>query len=269
MRLHHSRTKRRKFIVAVVVVAAIIVLHFVGILRPVENAIMYVVSPVFRTTGNASSGMRDTFGTLGNIRNLAKENEELKNKLENLEAENAQLAEIERENDALRELSNFPAREEYVLEPSFVIGYDPTSFTEYLTIDKGSESGIEENDPVVTESGNLIGRVQEVGWRSSKVLLITDSLSTVNAVVQDTRASGIVKGEHGLGMRMELIPQEEVIKVSDRVVTSGLSGVFPKGLTIGEIEDVQQKENELFQEARIRPFITFRNIEIAFVIKDF
>lgn len=269
MKAGSIRNPNRKAFIAIFIVTVLIVLHFIGWLRPVENFAIYITSPIFRGGNQATQSVSGFFQFLGSIGDLADENEVLKDKVEKLESENARLTEVERENKALRELSDFSAKEDFVLESAFVVGYDPTSFTEYLTIDKGTERKIEVGDPVVSQSGNLIGRVSEVGWKNAKVLLLTDSSSSVNVVVQDTRASGILKGEHGLGMVMELIPQEEVIKNGDRVVTSGLSGIFPKGLVVGEIEDVTQTENELFQEARIRPFVSFRDIEIAFVLTEF
>ncbi|MFC1640829.1 rod shape-determining protein MreC [Patescibacteria group bacterium] len=264
-----QQKNQTRIIIIFMVVFVLIVLHFFGVLRPVEDGVMYVIRPVFKTTTGAAQSASSSFGLLGSIGDLASENNDLRQELEVLEADIAQLNELKKENDALREQLKFSKRQDFELEPTFIIGYDPTSFTEYLTIDKGSESGIGEDDPVITESGILIGRIAEVGWKTSKILLTIDSSSKINAVVQDSRASGIVNGEHGLGLVMDLIPQDKVIKQGDTVVTSGLGATFPKGLIIGKIETMSQSKNELFQMARVKPITSFRDIEIAFVIKEF
>lgn len=251
------------------VIALLTLTHWFGWLRPIENLVVYITRPVTSTVFHASGNIGNAVRFFASIGKLADENNDLQKKVEQLSSENAKLREVERENVALREQLHFTEKQKFVSEPSFVIGSDPTSFTEYLTIDKGNEAGIEVNDPVITENGILVGRIAEVGWKSSKVLLVIDSSSSVNAIVQESRASGVVRGEHGLGLRMDLIPQDKVIKTGDRVVTSGLGEIFPKGLVLGEIENVTQQENELFQTARISPLVSFHDIEIVFVIKEF
>ncbi len=269
-RIHNQKVVRplRVFVVAGIVVV-LMLFHLVGWLRPVENAIVFVAKPVITFATKATRSVTGTFSFLGSIGHLASDNDSLQSKVEKLEAENARLAEVDKENSVLRSQLKFQSKQKYDEEPSFVIGYDPTSFTEYLTIDKGTESGIQDGDPVITDSGLLVGQISEAGWKSSKVLLVTDSNSSINAIVQDSRASGIVKGDHGIGLEMGLIPQDEVIKVGDRVVTSGLGGEFPKGLVLGAVETVSEQANELFQNARLKPAVSFRDVEIVFVIKSF
>lgn len=256
-------------VAVVAIITLLVLLHLFGWLRPIENFLVYVGKPVISATSRATRSVSGSFSFLGSIGHLASENDSLKQQVEKLQAENARLSEVDKENSALRSQLKFQGKQPYEEVPSFVIGYDPTSFTEFLTIDKGTESGIKNGAPVITDSGLLVGQVREAGWRSSKVLLTTDSNSSINAVVQDSRASGIVKGDHGLGLTMGLIPQDEVIKEGDRVVTSGLGGEFPKGLVLGEVQSVSQQANELFQTARLKPAVSFRDVEIVFVIKSF
>ena len=264
-----NQKRRGRVFLLVSALVLLIILHFVGILRPVEDAARFVLQPVFRVTHSAAQSVGDAFRFFGSIGGLASENGALKKQVEKLQAESAGRQEVEKENEALRAQLKFSQKQSFTLQPTFVIGYDPTSFTEYLTLDKGSESKIAVHAPVITESGILIGRVVEVGWKTSKILLITDSTSSLNGVIQDSRATGLIKGDHGLGLVMDLIPQEEVVKKGDRVVTSGLGGTLPKGLAIGEIESVNQSPNELFQTARIKPYTSLRDVEIAFVITSF
>lgn len=264
-----SRFRPLRAIIFGSVIFVLVVTHLLGWLRPVENFLVLIGKPVISGVTNAARSVTGSFSFLGSIGHLASENDSLKQQVEKLQAENARLSEVDKENVALRSQLKFQGKQPYNEEPSFVIGYDPTSFTEFLTIDKGTESGIKNGDPVITDSGLLVGQVQQAGWKSSQVLLTTDSNSSINAVIQDSRASGIVKGDHGLGLTMSLIPQDEVVKEGDRVVTSGLGGEFPKGLVLGEVQSVSQLPNELFQTARLKPAVAFRDIEIVFVIKGF
>jgi len=264
----HTRRRGRVFVLVSAFVV-LVLLHSIGWLRPIEDGVRFVLQPVLRVSHNAAQSVFEAFHFFGSIGNLASENGSLKKQVEQLQSESAQLQEVQRENAALRSQLKFSQKQSFTLEPTFVIGYDPTSFTEYLTLDKGSESKIAVNNPVITDSGILIGRVAEVGWKTSKVLLVTDSTSSVSTTIQDSRATGLVHGDHGLGLVMELIPQDEVVKSGDRVVTSGLGGTFPKGLALGEVESVSQSANELFQTARIKPYTSLHDVEIAFVITSF
>lgn len=266
-----NRTRNRplRAIIIGVFVVLIMIFHMIGWLRPVENFLVFMGKPVISGTTNIAKSVTDSFSFFGSIGHLASENDTLKQQLEKLQAENARLSEVDKENGALRSQLQFQEKQPYDEEPSFVIGYDPTSFTEFITIDKGTEVGIKKGNPVITDSGLLVGQIEEAGWKSSTVLLTTDSSSSINAVVQDSRASGIVKGDHGISLSMGLIPQDEVLKEGDRVVTSGLGGEFPKGLVLGEIENISEQANELFQTAQLKPAVSFRDIEIVFVIKSF
>jgi rod shape-determining protein MreC len=125
--------------------------------------------------------------------------------------------------------------------------------------------------PVVTPQG-LVGRVTSVGIHWSKVLLIIDPSSSVSAVVQSTRATGVVRGVTGDpngSLVMKYVPQGEAIKVGDVILTSGLGGNFPKRLVIGEVIKVYKQDIELFQEAVIKPSVDFTRLEFVMVLKNY
>jgi rod shape-determining protein MreC len=109
--------------------------------------------------------------------------------------------------------------------------------------------------------------VVEVEQYNAKVLLISDSDSMVNAITQDSRVSGIVKGTTGLGLDMEMIPINKEIKTGETVLTSGRNDNFPAGLIIGKISDVILKETDIFQKAAIQSAVNFSELESVFVIK--
>jgi rod shape-determining protein MreC len=139
----------------------------------------------------------------------------------------------------------------------------------YIIVDKGSDKGIRTGMPAVVSDGILIGRVTDVYSNTAKITLITDPASAINAEVQDSSSKGIVNGEYGLGIKMNMISQAQEIKESDLVVTSGLGGEMPRGLVIGKIGRINQSKDKLFQEASVLPEANFSDLRIIFVVKKF
>jgi rod shape-determining protein MreC len=122
--------------------------------------------------------------------------------------------------------------------------------------------------PVITDRG-LVGRISDVGATWSRVLLIIDPQSTVNALTQSTRASGAVQGQADGSLVMRSIPQEDAVSVGDTVFTSGLGGNFPRQLLIGQIVEAERKDYELYQSAIVQPTVDFDHLEVVLIIADF
>jgi len=197
------------------------------------------------------------------------ENEELQALVDKLIIENVRLREAEIENVTLREQLNFKqANPSFELLSAQVIGRDPTNLLSYLIIDRGSAEGVTVGIPVLTNRG-LVGRITETNPHSSKVLLITEVSSSVNALIQESRATGVVQGRIGQRLVMRYIQQGEDIKVDDLVLTSGLGGNFPTRLIIGQVTAVRKKDVELFQEAKVRPAVNFQELEMVMVLTSF
>ncbi len=256
------------FIISISIVILLIILHIFGILGPVEGAVVRVFSPFqkyFYATGSKFSGSLRFFSS---IKNLKKENKELYDKVSSLTFENSKLERLEKENQQLRDQLGLIKKEEFNLVAANIIGQDPNNLIQFINIDKGSNNKIEENQPVIIANNFLIGKITEVTPTSSKIILITDSYSKINAQIQEAEANGIVKGEHGLGLMMEMIPQDKIIKRNDKVITSGISSDFPIGLYIGEVEEVNTADNELFQKARIKSSVDFKGLRVVFIIID-
>jgi len=133
----------------------------------------------------------------------------------------------------------------------------------------GSLQGVEIGMPVVSGGAGLVGRISQVGPRTSEVQLLTDTDSAVAALLQTSRVTGLVVGQPDSTLQMEYIPQEEQIDVGDIVLTSGLGGVLPKGLVIGQVTEVLQMDYALFQSATVRPAIDFSRLELVLVITEF
>ncbi|MEA3346206.1 MAG: rod shape-determining protein MreC [Chloroflexota bacterium] len=248
-------------------------LNELGYLEPIQRWILRLLAPPQRTLASITGGVSEFFTTLRELGTLRRENEVLRELADKLMIENVRLKEAEAENEELRRLLKFTRanpRQEYRAAEVIgrVIGRDPSSFLSYLTIDVGEEEGIETGMPVVTDRG-LVGRVAEAGLSSSKVLLIIDARSSVNALFQSTRASGMVEGVLGGGLVMKYVSQDQPVSVGDVVLTSGLGGNFPKGLVIGQVLAVHQRDVEMFQQAQVQPTVDFSCLERVLVITGF
>ncbi|HLC39032.1 MAG TPA: rod shape-determining protein MreC [Patescibacteria group bacterium] len=251
-------------ILALVIIASLIIpkKYF---LTPVKGAAMTVLAPIQKIVSGSGKSIYDFFSTISKISRLAKENDQLRLEKDRLVEKNTALVEAQKENEILRSELNFRNSNPYKLLPVNVIGKDPTNVQESLTIDAGTKDGLKEGMPVVS-AGILVGKISEVHYTSSNVLLVTNPNSVVNAMLQESRAYGLVRGELGFGLVMESIPQETKINVGDRVITSGLGGIFPKGLIIGQVLEIISKQGDIFKSASLKPDLDLSKLEIAFVI---
>lgn len=268
--LHKSRAVPYLLIAATLLA---IVLHEVGYLQSVEDIVLRLITPVQRRFSALAYTVGETLQTLRDLGTLRQENARLRRENDALTIENVQLKEAEAENERLRHLLDFARA-----NPTYdyrggeviarVIGHDPSIYLDFIVIDLGERQGVRSGMPVVTERG-LVGRVAQVHDTTAEVLLITDVNSAVTALVQNSRATGVVRGVAGGGLLLDHVPQDVAVHEGEIVITSGMGGVFPKGLVIGQISKVYQQDYEMFQQARVRPTVDFRNLEQVLVITNF
>jgi len=255
-----------------------------GYLTPVENALHYVLDPLQRVFARTAAATGDLFQTVRQVRELRARVEELQAQVDALTVENIRLREYEADVQQFRAMLNFVSeypisvplgadvigREACATFPcGEVVGTDPNPYLRYVTINVGTLQGVKVGMPVVSNGPGLVGRIAQVGPRTAKVQLLTDPESAVAALLQTSRVTGLVVGKPDSTLRMEYIPQEESISVGDIVLTSGLGGVMPKGLVIGQVAEVQQMDYALFQAAIVRPAIDFSRMELVLVITTF
>ncbi len=255
-----------------------------GLLAPVESAAHYVLDPLQRVASSVTEGSGGIFRTIRETRELRAEVQELEAQVDALSVENVRLREYETEAEELRALLNFVS--EYPISAHLgaevvsreacetypcgdMVGLEPNPYLRYVTINVGARQGAEVGMSVVTGGAGLLGRIAEVAPRTAKVQLLSDPDSSVAALLQTTRATGLVVGQPDGTLQMQFIPQEEEVTVGDIVLTSGLGGVMPKGLVIGQVVEVQKREYETFQTATVRPAVDFTRFELALVITDF
>lgn len=262
-----------RLIILVLVAVLLMALQQTGRLGTIEGAVALVMSPGQQGLSSITDRIVQTVSALGSFQVLQERTAELESINRSLLAENLRLQEIERENQRLRELLSFgETRPGIELRGgqiiARVIGRDSNNFLNFVMVDLGSRHGIEVGMPVLNNEG-LVGRVSEVTNTSSKILLISDPLSTVNAILQSSRLTGVVNGVVGDNPVMGFIPQGSLVGVGEVVLSSGLGGNFPKGIPIGQVIEVRQRDFEVFQEAVVRPIADFDRLEFVLIVTNF
>jgi len=244
-----------------------------GQLRPIQNFLARLTSPVQITTSGLTHSFNTLWDGLVGFRTTQQRLTELEKINGSLTVENLRLQEVEQENEQLRGLLAF-AQE----RPSFelrggqiiarVIGWDSNNFLNYIMLDLGRVHGMATGMPVLTNQG-LVGRVSEVTDVTAKVLLITDPSSSINVLLQSSRLNGMLAGQPGADPIVDFIPQGETFSVGEIVVTSGLGGRFPKGIPVGQVVEIQQKDFEQSQRAVVRPTVNLDRLELVLVVTNF
>jgi rod shape-determining protein MreC len=250
----------------------------IGLSRPAENILSIPFSLIQRASAGVVRNVNTFLRTAGDFQNLERRNEELERALVNYQSEIVQLREIKAEYDRLTALMNYRSlNADQKTIVATVIGRDTTGLVRAISIDRGSRDGITVGMPVITELG-LVGRVNRVAATSAQVQLIIDVNSFVNARLQtpaqdlagpDNRTEGAVQGTPAGGLQMIFIPLNDAIQDGDSVVTSGLGGVFPRGILIGQITSKRLDDSQLFQSAEVRSLIDFTRLEMVMVITNF
>lgn len=266
MRFIYTPTFRRMFI-AFVLVALFIIADTMGYLSWVKSVFQNGVGKTSQSVSGGINSVKDFFKILGTISSLAKENAQLNQQINELAFENARLQSAKTENVTLRRALSFVEQADYDTIPALVQAQDPTGFSQVIVIDKGQVEGVSLGQSVIVSPGLLVGRITKTYRNSSEVTLITDPNITINGEVADSGARGLVKGEHGLSLTLDLVTQNEVIKPGDKIITSGLSGDFPRGLLVGEINAIKTGASELFQQAYVAPVADLKNLKFVFVVK--
>lgn len=141
-----------------------------------------------------------------------------------------------------------------------VIDSDRTSVFKTLLINKGTTEGLRVGLPVLADQG-VVGRIIETSWHASRVLLLIDENSNIDALIQRTRAQGILQGAGSAGCNLKYIPRTENVQTGDVVLSSGLAGVFPKGLLLGVVTGTSGQEGGLFQKIDVASAVDFSKLE--------
>ena len=248
----------------------LIVVSRVGALSPLENAVLAVTSPAQEALRSAAEPAADFFSSLGEGNQLKDENRRLRAENDRLSAEAARLKENEIRLQELRQLLQVKeSRPEQEFLAANIFARDPGNLREVVAIDRGRSDGLREGMVVMTEGGSLVGRVTKLLDDYAWVTLITDPDSAVSAMVQETRAQGVVAGSYSRRLTMEFLRQGAVVDAGNVVVTSGVGGNFPPGLLIGRVVAVESARQEVFKDVSVEPVASLSRLETVLVLTSF
>ena len=240
----------------------------VGVLSPFQSVFLRVTSPVESVLNTVFRPVATLLSDAGNSRDIRDENNRLR--IENEELRN-QVAELQQNGEQIKELQdalNLQQGDTSVTHVAAnIVHRDASPFTDVVTIDKGSNDGIQVGMVVVSTRGTLMGKVTNVTGRNSFVRLITDTQSTVSAEIFETGADGSVKGTPNRGLEFALAQGE--IQVGDTVVTAGLGGGYPRGLPIGRVSAVSGTNQDLYKKVTVEPGVRIGTAETVLVNTTF
>jgi len=230
---------------------------FLRATQPLESATMAVFRPVatFLSDAGSLNDLQDQ-----NAR-LRIENEELRNRVSELEQDTQRLKELE---SALGVTQGDTKRQ---LLAANVTHRDASPFTEVVSIDRGAADGIKNGMVVLSARGTLLGTVTEVFADRSFIRLVTDSRSKVNAQVLESQSDGLVRGTPNRGLSFDLAQGD--IKVGDTVITSGLGGNYPQGIPIGRVSEVSGTAQDLFRKVKVEPGVRLSTAQTVLVLLSF
>ncbi|MDQ2964949.1 MAG: rod shape-determining protein MreC [Chloroflexota bacterium] len=240
----------------------------------VERGINSAVRPIQGALNAIAAGVSSALGGLGEIDQLRTDHARLHEESDRLAAENARLQEIRRENELLAGLLQVHNGFDHETVAVQVIARESSEFRQLVTVDKGTDDGIARGDVVIAKGGSLAGRIVEIGPNFAKVLLITDTDSTVTGQLPSA-ATGEVRGQVNGVLVMGRIDATEQVQLGSEVVTAGIQlaggalSAFPKGLLIGQVIDVQHDPNAILQTAYLMPAAELDRLEWALVITDY
>lgn len=269
--LHNARQSTGERPLIVLCVISLLLLTFylregdTGPIHAVRGGVMTVTSPV-RMLGSAVAA---PFGALGNIaQNATASSEtlsELKKRNEELTAQVAELSEAQETAERLEKLVGLKSTYSLESTAARIIGSTGDAWTDSVIIDKGSASGFEVGMPVCS-SGGVIGQIIEVSANTSTVRLITDDQSGVSAMIQGSRAQGVLQGQADGTLRLEYVVSDAEVATGDIVITSGIGGTFPKGLPLGTVASIDRAPNAVYYTIVVRAASSAESNEEVLVI---
>jgi rod shape-determining protein MreC len=262
-------TKRLAVVLFALLLAALFLLpgQSQGILQFLGGPLGQVLSIPLEAFSSLDRGMREIWDGYAALRGIREENRQLRKELEFVQGQNNQLREAAVATQRLEAILNFKQRSIPDMVAAQVIGRDATNWYRGIILNKGEQEGVRAEMGVITPAG-VVGRVVKATSSSSVVLLMTDPNNAIAAMVQGTRDEGIVEGTRNGRARMKYIPLLSTVHPGDRVITSGLTGSFPRGLAIGVMTHIEKEEGDLFRSAELEPEVDMTKLDEVLVIRS-
>jgi rod shape-determining protein MreC len=264
-------TNRRVVIVSVasfIVLAGLVLTLSPHNMRRLQAGFLGIISPFLKTGSTLEKKYRDFREGLQTLEQLERENKSLHVTNKELSATNQTLRGLEAENNRLRNALGYKERAVFTLVPARIIARDASTWYNSVTIDRGSDEGLKEDMPVLTEEG-LVGKTNVVSAHSATVILLSDENCRVAANVENSREQGIAQGERTSSnaipqISLNFLSKTANLKSGQKVHTSGVGGVFPAGVLVGTVREF--KSLELSGQASIVPAVDLTTLEDVFVV---
>ncbi|MFA5076390.1 MAG: rod shape-determining protein MreC [Patescibacteria group bacterium] len=258
-----QKKKFRWWLIVIVTLGLLIFLYFLGVADWFLGVFARVASPFQGTFYQAGI----TLNQYQSKEELARENAELKQQLEEISLDTSQLRTLEVENQILRQQLNFVEEKAYNFVTARVISATTDANFAGVIINRGADDGIKIGVPAIVGDGIIVGKIVAVQSHTSILMFLTDNESKVASTIQNlNRTVGVVIGEHSLSIKMEMIPKSEEIQTGDLVVTSGLEGDIPAGLLIGSVIEVDSVSSELFSTAYLKSLVNYRSLTFVTIL---
>ncbi len=239
----------------------------------IKSAISSIISPGEKILNDVYNTTSSFWKSLDEIKRLKREVAILQQKLEDVKQLTLEIEELKKENKQLREILNLKKQLHFPTVYAEIIGRDPSNFFSLFLIDKGRKHGIRVNMPVIAyQRGEkaVVGKIIEVSTHYSKVLPITGAGSYIAGMLAEKRGVGIIKGMGPLdeNLYMDYLSKDINLNIGDKVITSGQGGIFPKGLTIGNIVSYQKPQTgKFYLKVKVKPWIDFSTLESVLIIR--
>lgn len=265
------------FLIAATVAAIIIIGVMSNVDRDAslaENAGGTVVTPVHGAVTGIGKWFGSIAGYFGNVKSLKSENESLKNENTSLQKRINDMQGLQSENDRLKKMLSLREKSvDITMVAANVYAKDPSNWYSSFTLSKGSKDGFKKNQPVVDGERNLVGQISEVGENWAKVITILDPQSSVGVIVKRSNEIGILEGNSNLRYegkcRLGYIARDTDVQNGDFLETSGLGGVFPRGLVVGKVIEVHDENATMSRAASVEPLANIKKLSEVFVITSY
>lgn len=244
-----------------------IVFHFLGWILPVENFLRSIIEPNSKILYNLSIKIHDQSLPFSSADEFLNSYTLLKSESETLRQKAVQYDILREENYQLRKQLNFFTSSTFSHIGAEVIGKNIEPLANTIVLSRGTKDGVQVGNPVVALDGILIGKIFRVENDISIARLINDHQSKIAATVMNlSKSIGLVEGGYGISVRMNFVPQNELIAPGDIVITSGLEKEIPRGLIIGTVQTVEKEAYQPFQKAVLTPGVELDKVFVVSII---
>ena len=223
-----------------------------------QKFVIEMIAPIQRGAVSIRENISSTVDHYVQIVNTSKENVELKQKLVEFENEIFKLGEVQKENERLKQLLEF-GRE--------IVSWDASNEFKVLRINKGENDGLKILSPVITMTG-LVGYVYRLSGDYADILTILDQNNRVDAIVSRTRTHGIVEGHTGFNCRLKYVSRTEKLEIGDEIITAGFGEIYPKGIKVGKILQIDKESYGITQKIEVAPSVDFHKLEEVVVLVE-